>query len=399
MSPAANDVVFIVVLISLVNRQIPKIEPEKKAFTHSKQKKTHKTQTLKRQKRREMESEEEDERTESQKNGTTDFISNLPDCILTHILSLLPTRDSVRTSILSSRWSPLWKLVPVLHLERLRNRDIVSNIWIHRNAAIPLRKFHLHWTSDCNTAYVDTMLQDTILRGRMLQELDLYIYSHPIPNPPLELHPSLFFSTTLAVLKLGGEILLNPPLDSIFPSLQILYLESGISYANCDSLPTLLAACPLLQELALTVAYNNFENTRMLKIIVLIPTLKILYLSWLFEYWCYPLLHSYILRLNAPALEQFYFHGLLSDDVVLENLPNLVKSGFQFKEIGDGSSRGDYAKRIWDFMRPLYNVVSMEFCIETAQVRLLGTFLFIFNSLTLLTLIKLLNATIVVSVL
>ncbi|XP_030954358.1 FBD-associated F-box protein At5g60610-like isoform X1 [Quercus lobata] len=334
-----------------------------------------------------MESEEEDGRTESQKNDTTDFISSLSDCVLTHILSLLPTRDSVRTSILSSRWSPLWKLVPVLHLERLRNQDTVSNIWNHRNAAIPLRKFYLHGTSDCNTAYVDTMLQDTILRGRMLQELDLDIYSHPIPNPPLELHPSLFFSTTLVVLKLGGEILLSPPLDSIFPSLHILYLESGISYANCDSLPTLLAACPLLQELALTVAYKNFENTRMLKIIVLIPTLKILYLSWLFEWWCYPLLHFYILRLNAPALEQFYFHGLLSDDVVLENLPNLVKSGFQFKEIEDGSSRGDYAKRIWDFMRPLYNVVSMEFCIETAQIicEASNYNLPVFNNLTSLT--------------
>ena len=52
-------------------------------------------------------------------------------------------------------------------------------------------------------------------------------------------------------------------------------------------------------------------------------------------------------------------------------------------------STRDYAKRIWDFMRPLYNVVSMEFSIETAQVRLLGTF----------SLIKLLNTTIVVSVL
>ncbi|KAF3971880.1 hypothetical protein CMV_004569 [Castanea mollissima] len=315
--------------------------------------------------------EEEDVRTESQKNGTTDFISNLPDCVLTHILSLLPTRDSVRTSVLSSRWSSLWKLVPVLHLELLRNQDIVSNIWIHRNPAIPLRKFHLHWSSDCNTSYVNTMIQDTIMRGRMLQELNLNTCSHP--NPPLELHPSLFFSTTLVVLKLGGEILLNPPLDSIFPSLHILSLESGISYANCDSLSTLLAACPVLQELAVTVSENNFddnnfEDTSMLKIIVLIPTLKILYLSWLLEVWAYPFLHFYILRLNAPALEHFYFRGLLSDDVVLENLPNLVKSGFQFEEIADELSTRDYAKRIWDFMRPLYNVVSMEFCIETAQI-------------------------------
>ena len=166
-------------------------------------------------------------------------------------------------------------------------------------------------------------------------------------------------------------------------------IKSGITYENCESLPTLLAACPVLQELAITVSDNNFENTSMLKIIVLIPTLKILYLSWPLDGWFYPFFLLYTLRLNAPALEHFYFRGLLSDDVVLENLLNLVKSGFLFGEIGyDLGTRG-YAKRIWDFMGPLYNVVSMEFSIETAQVRTC----YVFHALTLLSLIKLLNAT------
>ncbi|CAN1286284.1 F-box/LRR-repeat protein At3g58900 [Linum perenne] len=41
-------------------------------------------------------------------------LSDLPDCILHHILSFLDTKSSVLTSILSRRWRSLWKYVDVL---------------------------------------------------------------------------------------------------------------------------------------------------------------------------------------------------------------------------------------------------------------------------------------------
>ncbi|XP_065617899.1 F-box/LRR-repeat protein At4g14103-like [Quercus suber] len=379
---------------------------------------------MKRQKkRREMESKEEEERRERQRieraeraekrdllrqqqqqhrnvraerRQKIDFISSLPDCLLTHILSFLPTRDAVLTSILSSRWRTLWTLVPVLDLDQFRISrnlnflDTVSSIWTLRNAAIPLRKFHLHWTSDCDPSYVDTLIQHTILHSRVLQDLHLCIYTTD-PNPPLKVHPTLFFSTTLVVFKLEGVIHLNPPSDSSFPTLRIMEIGSGITYENCDSLPTLLAACPVLQELNLTVSDTNFfcleANTGMLKIIVLVPTLKKLYLYWFLDDWCYTFLHYYILQLNTPALEQFYFSGLLAKDVNVGNLPNLVKSGLEFEEIENDVSTRDYAKRIWDFMGSLYNVESMEFSIETAEILCHGSIkdLPVFNNLTSLT--------------
>ena len=100
-------------------------------------------------------------------------------------------------------------------------------------------------------------------------------------------------------------------------------------------------------------------------------------------------LNYYILRLNTPALAQFYFSGLLAKDVTVENLPNLVKSGLKFEEIENDVSTRDYVKRIWDFMESLCNVESVEFSIETAEVRIC----YVFHALTLLSLIKLLNAT------
>ena len=100
-------------------------------------------------------------------------------------------------------------------------------------------------------------------------------------------------------------------------------------------------------------------------------------------------LNYYILRLNTPALAQFYFSGLLVKDVTVENLPNLVKSGLKFEEIENDVSSRDYIKRIWDFTGSLYNIESMKFSIETAEVWTC----YVFHALTLLSLIKLLNAT------
>ena len=53
----------------------------------------------------------------AKKDAAVDRISNLSESLLCHILSFLPTKDSIATSILSTRWKLLWTLVPKLDLD------------------------------------------------------------------------------------------------------------------------------------------------------------------------------------------------------------------------------------------------------------------------------------------
>lgn len=46
-----------------------------------------------------------------------DRISALPDVLLCHILSFLPTIYAVRTTVLSPRWKNVWTSIPNLHIQ------------------------------------------------------------------------------------------------------------------------------------------------------------------------------------------------------------------------------------------------------------------------------------------
>ena len=363
---------------------------------------------MKKPERRSVTEEEERQRIEraerAETAASTDIISSLPDCLLSHILSFLPIRDSAATSVLSRRWRHLWILVPILDLDfglddMLMNNyfwekertfsfmDTVSMILSLRNSIpdpMPLHKLRLHCTysdsdPDSDPSYIETCLQDTITIVQ-LQELDLHLY---FPNQPLELPRSVFFCTKLVVLKLDEDFLLNPPPAStwMFPSLKILQLQH-IYYADGDSLSTLLAACPVLQDLTLIVNYFQLEHAGKFNIIVPVPTLKSFFISCM----CVES-SSYKLHINTPALEYLRFIGRLGDDVVLEDLPNLVKSVVNIRN-HETMSITNYAKRVRDFMGLLYNVVSIELYMDTLQVRAS----YVFHVLTL-SLMKLPNTT------
>ncbi|CAN0879620.1 F-box/LRR-repeat protein At3g58930 [Linum grandiflorum] len=62
-------------------------------------------------------------------NSRIDGLSDLPDCLLHHILSFVDTKSLIRTSILSQRWISVWKHVHVLNfIDSERDSDSESKL-------------------------------------------------------------------------------------------------------------------------------------------------------------------------------------------------------------------------------------------------------------------------------
>ena len=301
--------------------------------------------------------------SEPEEATVVDRISNLPDSLLSHILSFLTIKESVTTSILSSRWKPLWTLVPNLVLDenefqrnekqspnRYRFAHIIARVCALRNAN-PLKKFRFHWYIECDPIHADTWVRAAIARD--LEELDLHLC-------PPHLFDFSYYVKTLVVLKLSGNIVINPPSSSSlgFPRLKNLHLQF-VDYANYDSFSTLLNCCPVLQDLSIKI-FRKWENYNFE---ISVPTLKRL------DFRVYSQLYKLVI--NAPALEYLSFIGFLKEDVLLGNLSNLVEAVLNVESVIENDDNfEDYENRVWDFISALYSVKSLHLLPETTKVKL-----------------------------
>jgi F-box domain len=195
--------------------------------------------------------------------------SELPDAILSSILSLLPIEESARTSILSTRWRHQWKATTL----RLDDCSLLSDkprrVGRPKKSPSPVNPlswcrqavstiFHSHYgpveslSLSCFTdvafhSTVDCYVESAVQRG--IRELTLEYEFFPVPY---QLLPSLLHCKSLHQLSLTGCRFREPVLPSIFPNLNELKLASveltndlfQILLSNCASLDTLhLISC------------------------------------------------------------------------------------------------------------------------------------------------------------
>ncbi|KAK4590519.1 hypothetical protein RGQ29_020891 [Quercus rubra] len=174
------------------------------------------------------------------KHASFDRISDLPDSLIFHIISFLPTKHAVATSILSTRWKQLWTMLSILDFG---DKDFVFRVLSLRKP-FPVKKFRLLLHHSVDRSHVRTWIDYAVEHG--VQELHLLDKS----SSTCELPHSLFSCGSLEVLELNGKIVLDCPPSVHLPNLKHLYLKK-IKYANNDSFHRLLIGSPNLLRLHL----------------------------------------------------------------------------------------------------------------------------------------------------
>ena len=69
-----------------------------------------------------------------------DEISALPTDLLVHILSIIPTKDAVATSVLSKPWRYIWTLVPSLVCKDTKHTNNGKSVWWFLEQSLQLHK-------------------------------------------------------------------------------------------------------------------------------------------------------------------------------------------------------------------------------------------------------------------
>ncbi|XP_061352946.1 F-box/FBD/LRR-repeat protein At4g26340-like [Gastrolobium bilobum] len=184
-----------------------------------------------------------------------DVISNLPEAVLCHILSFMPTEEVVATSVLSKRWKELWRVVPTLDFDHeiynenkeshSRFVEFVYAVMLSRDLHQPIQTFSLRCCDHINVnVWINAALQ------RRVEQFNLYL------PQSLNLSSAIFSHKTLVVLKLVGSTV--PALSSVdLPSLKILSLCSVV-FLDPRYLAELLSGCPILEDFKLKkIFFNN----------------------------------------------------------------------------------------------------------------------------------------------
>lgn len=185
-------------------------------------------------------------------------IDTLPDNVLVDILSLLPLKDAVRTSVLSRAWRNLWKCIVRVDLsvdrgDRMLTRDFwnaairVYNHVVSNILSAKLKALRIEFGYPCrHTHELDCLIDFGMRRG--VEELCLNFQNNS-PEPCYRLPQFTFCSATLRKLELDKCLVRDLlPASTHLPRLSTLVLCN--SKFDDTTFKALISACPVLEDVS-----------------------------------------------------------------------------------------------------------------------------------------------------
>ncbi|KAF2609301.1 hypothetical protein F2Q68_00045676 [Brassica cretica] len=256
------------------------------------------------------------------KKQSNSEINDLPDPLLCHILSFLPTRDSVRSSLLSKRWRSLWLQVPVFDLDSLQfDGDVFGLIefvdrFLESDENLALNRFKLIYHYE-DIGDDDRFLESWIdaLVRRRVRHLDFQVNSDD--NELVWMPLSLYLCNTLVSLSLYHVALsyLEPEFVVSLPCLKVMHLDR-VRYDKSikrdeSNLETLITSCPVLEKL--TIIRDSFELLE----IISVRSKSLKSFALVAEDSEVGLLEDHVVEIDAPKLERMSLCDHLSGSVII----------------------------------------------------------------------------------
>ncbi|KAF2610599.1 hypothetical protein F2Q70_00007050 [Brassica cretica] len=98
-------------------------------------------------------------------NGV-DLISSLPDVILQHIFSQIPTKYAIRTSVLSKRWKHVWSETPSVDIDCYRYEPGSVYGTLARYSSPKITSFRLSIsTTEAKPKQIDSLIEFAVSRS------------------------------------------------------------------------------------------------------------------------------------------------------------------------------------------------------------------------------------------
>ena len=323
-----------------------------------------------------------------------DRLTSLPDELLCHILSLLPTKSAVVTSSLSKRWLNLWKLNPNLDIDdsvfihaedgKAKREDIRQSFigFVDRVLAMqgdsPITSFSLKCITGIHPDTVNRWICNVLKRG--VSDLSLFtdFTCEDTEDDSYQLPRELFFSSTLVKLKLRSEHCVDwwwHAKSSSLTMLKSLDIDSDLIF--CGEIEEFIPSFPALEEL-------RMASMEWLEPDVTVSSATLRKLT-LHGTGCEEFVNPTSVSFDTPELLVLSYFDLVAEDYPLVNMNklvhaviNLIVTDKQVKRLREPNNEDDdvvvHFGNVVKLMNGIQNVQILSFTADTLEVSFFNSY-------------------------